>query len=195
MTLDLTPSQKRRNPQMDASCVVTALDPGRLSGVVSGAVYDGVLNIDYFQEIEFTPRSLYKYLSHQNPDVLVVERFSYRPKHRAESRLDLYPCYLIGICILWQEQNPRNKLIFQEASEGKGGYYGKDSTLDELGLYYKGGKGHARDATRHLLHWYYEGAGFQHNVQGARNLGMYRDAPARKPTKPRKPRNDGEIKF
>jgi hypothetical protein len=192
--IDLAPSEKLRNREMAAQCDIIAIDPGRLSGVVRGRASGGKLKIEYFQEIEFTPNTLYRFLIHQNIDVLIVERFSYRPKHRAEDKLDLFPCFLIGICILWQEQNPAKKMIMQEASQAKGGYYGRDDTISELGVYYKGGKGHARDATRHLLYWFYDGAGFQHNESGVVNLGMHADAPARKPVT-RKPRNDGEIKF
>jgi len=181
---------------MTPTPLVISIDPGRLSGVVGGIVTrDGELAIDYFREIEFTPKSLHRFLLHEQPDVLVVERFTYRPKHRTEDRIDLFPCYLIGICILWQEQNPTKKLIFQDASQGKGGYHGQDSTLSDLGVYYKGGKGHARDATRHILYWFYDGAGFAYNKVGVQHKGLTKDirtAKQKSPTK-RRTRNDGEI--
>jgi hypothetical protein len=194
----MMPSQELQDRRMVYTRSVISLDPGRLSGVVRGQVSrEGELHIDYFEEIEFTPNSLYRFLAHNDPDVLVCERFSYRPKHRTEDKLDLYPCFLIGICLLWQEQHTAHRLIFQEAAEGKGGYYGKDTTLNELGVYYKGGKGHARDATRHILHWFYEGAGFQFNQKGVHNLQLTKDVQTEKQKHPtrRKPRNDGEIKF
>src|SRR3954471_24655367 len=103
--------------------LVVALDPGRLSGVVTAHVTrEGTLDIEYFQEIDFTPNRLYKYLVGRNPDVLVVERFTYRPKHGTESGLDLYPCYLLGVCHLYVEQRANCSMVLQEASEGKGGY-------------------------------------------------------------------------
>lgn len=178
--------------------IVESLDPGRTSGVVSAVVtQQGALRIDYFQEIAFTPNSLYLYLVGRNPDTLVVERFTYRPKYRAESGLDLYPCYLIGICLLYCEQRGNVTLIQQEASEGKSGYYGRDETLSELGVYYKGGKGHARDATRHLLHWFYEGAGFKFNNHGVLSKGYTKDMQTEKQKHPKRTgkRNTGEISF
>ena len=131
-------------PATGASRIVLALDPGRVSGVVSAQVTpNGALRIDYFDEIAFTPNSLYKYLVGRNPGTIVLERFTYRPKHGTESGLDLYPCYLIGVSYLYVEQRPGITLIQQEASEGKSGHYGRDETLSDLGVYYKGGKGHA----------------------------------------------------
>ncbi len=192
------PAQKLQSQEMTTTPRVVSLDPGRLSGVVSGIVtHDGALDIDYFQEIQFTPKTLNRFLAHVDPDVLVVERFTYRPKHRTEDKLDLFPCYLIGICILWQEQNPTKRLIFQEASEAKGGYYGQDDTLSQLGVYSKGGKGHARDSTRHILRWFYEGAGFRYNKAGVRSKGLTKDMRTEKQKAPKKrrPRNDGEMHF
>ena len=181
-----------------ASKIVVSIDPGRMSGVVSAQVTrEGALCIDYFQEIAFTPNTLYKYLVGRNPDTIVLERFTYRPKHGTESGLDLYPCYLIGVCYLYVEQRANVTLIQQDASEGKSGHYGRDDTLSELGVYFKGGKGHARDATRHLLHWFYEGAGFQFNIHGVTSKGLTKDAQTPKQKHPKRTgkRNTGEIPF
>jgi hypothetical protein len=169
-----------------------------MSGVVSAQVTpNGALRIDYFDEIAFTPNSLYKYLVGRNPDTIVLERFTYRPKHGTESGLDLYPCYLIGVSYLYVEQRPGVTLIQQEASEGKSGHYGRDETLSDLGVYYKGGKGHARDATRHLLHWFYEGAGYQFNSNGVVSKGFTKDSRTERQQHPKRTgkRNTGEIPF
>lgn len=177
--------------------LVVALDPGRLSGVVTAQVTrEGELCIEYFQEIAFTPNGLYKYLVGRGPDILIVERFTYRPKHSADSGLDLFPCYLLGVCVMFIEQRGI-ELVLQEASEAKGGYYGKDDTLSELGVYSKGGKGHARDATRHLLRWFYEGDGYEYNKLGVQSKGMTKEMQTEKQKHPktRRPRNNGEISF
>lgn len=189
--------QVTERPTRAQSIGVIALDPGRTSGVVtSNITREGELCIEYFQEIKFTPGTLWKYLVGRSPDVLVVEQFTYRPKHGTESGLDLYPCYLLGVCHLFVEQRPRVSMYAQEASEGKGGYYGRDETLSELGVYSKGGKGHARDATRHLLRWFYEAEGFQYNVLGVKSLGYTKDMKTEKQIKPaRRKRNNGEIPF
>jgi hypothetical protein len=185
-------------PRLPASKTVVALDPGRTSGVVTAQVTrEGALDIEYFQEITFTPNELYRYLVGRNPDALVVERFTYRPKHGTESGLDLYPCYLIGVCYLYVEQRANCTLVQQEASEGKSGHYGKDETLSELGVYYKGGKGHARDATRHLLHWFYEGSGYHYNHNGVLSKGFTKEAQTEKQKHPKRTgkRNTGDIEF
>jgi len=140
--------------------------------------------------------TLWKYLCGRNPDILVVEAFTYRPKHGTESGLDLFPCYLLGVCFLFIEQRPRVSMYLQEAAQGKGGYYGRDQTLSELGVYFKGGKGHARDATRHILTWFYEGDGFQYNKKGVRSEGYTKDMKTEKQKAPAKrTRRNRDIPF
>ena len=195
--LPTAPEPGAPQPQGNALNVV-ALDPGRLSGVVTANIArDGAMWIEYYQEISFTPGSLFKYLVGRNPDILVCEQFTYRPKHGTESGLDLYPCYLLGVCHLFVEQRGRVSLYLQEASQAKGSYYGQDDTLSTLGVYFKGGKGHARDATRHLLTWFYDGEGFKYNKQGVQSSGLTKDMKTEKQKAPakRRKRNTGEIPF
>lgn len=173
---------------------IVCIDPGRLSGVAFGTIRSSILSISAADEVEWTPKSFYEFLSINCFDTVIIEGFEYRPKYRTEAKLDLYPCYLIGVAMLYCDQTS-TPIYMQPASEGKSHF--SDKKLDEMGLYWKGGKGHARDAIRHLCHWAKFGPGYKVAAEGiATGVWKATDRTERqRNSKPRKPRNTGEISF
>lgn len=173
---------------------IVCIDPGRLSGIAFGAIRANQLHVSDATEISYTPAEFYAFLTTNRFDHIIIEGFEYRPKYKAEASLDLYPCYLIGVAMCYADQT-RTPLYVQPAREGLQHF--DEKKLDELGLYYKGGKGHARVAIMHLCHWAEFGAGYQLASQGI-HPGTWHFADrtdAQRHPKPRRPRRTGEIEF
>lgn len=132
-----------------------ALDPGITTGYSLMIHTEEVCYISCDEE-KFSHRELWDFLYEIEPDHVVCESFEYR-NNRHRDNLELYSLEMIGVIKLYCDPS------MQTASKGKGFY--TDTKLKKLGLYIPG-RGHGRDAMRHLLHWYTFGPGFQYNRKG-----------------------------
>lgn len=125
-----------------------ALDPGGTTGWCS---YDSDTNQWNYGEFEGEHhKTLWTFIYDFNPNVIICERFEYRSgKDKADLRAREY----IGVAKLYYQQIPNIELVMQIVS------FGKDKTafwnnekLKQINLYYASSE-HARDATRHMLHY------------------------------------------
>lgn len=135
---------------------ILAIDPGKTTGYCLGAYFheeqrlalipgEGKLSLIQID-------SMLQFMLGQEHGGIVYEDFSYRNASRAG--LDLTPVKIIGVIELYRERYESNTIGFwkQQASQGKAFY--TDDRLKDLDVYWAHGKGHARDATRHLLQWF-----------------------------------------
>ena len=145
------------------SHTVLAIDPGKTSGYCLGTQVDTKL---YLAPGEAEISLIQMYEAFQNIGLgaedwqthIVYEDFQYR--NYARMGLDLTPVKIIGIIELFQERwEPFVTFTAQSAASGKSFY--TDATLKDMKVYWGHGKGHARDAMRHLLQWANFGYGAQ----------------------------------
>jgi hypothetical protein len=141
--------------------IIISLDPGGTTGFACGELDEiqGLLKVRSSQD-KWSHSVLYAQLSIAHPDWIVCESFEYR--NRARAGLELISCELIGVVHLYVQQY-KCELTMQTASTGKGHF--TDEKLKADGLY-KTSTPHGNDATRHLLHWFVFGPGYQFNKQG-----------------------------
>lgn len=114
----------------------------------------GEAHLDVREFYEFLDRTI----AHGVCNV-ICESFEFR-QGKQHAGVDLYPRELIGILNLYYYDHS-DKLYFQPAwiQGDKKDVYFSDAKLKELNLYLKG-VGHGRSAVKHLLWWFYFGAGF-----------------------------------
>jgi hypothetical protein len=143
---------------------VVALDPGRTTGHATGYIVAGGMEINSGQTA-FSHRDLYNNLQMVKADFIVCELFEFRAGTRARTKVDLYPCELMGIVSLYDQQNEDCTVYWQKPSQALGGFY-TDAKLKKDGLYKAQKGGHSNDAVRHLLQWYTFGAGYKYNSEG-----------------------------
>lgn len=140
-----------------------ALDPGKRTGWCYG-VLDQTRNVLVLEpnEDELSLSAVYEKLSkfiECGGEHIIYEDFQYRNFSRAG--LDLTPVKVQGVIELFREwHEPFISFTCQSPATGKAFY--SDDRLKSLGVYWGHGKGHARDATRHLLQWAGFGAGSVH---------------------------------
>lgn len=146
--------------------VVIALDPGITTGIATGVIKNGRMEVGSAQ-YKWDVYDLYKYLCRHQPDHLIYERFDYR-RHKHRDGLELYSRELIGVAKLFaaiHNDLVHNLNIYEQMpAEGVGGYY-TDNVLKAEGVY-KVGNPHANDAVRHLLQWFTFKSGYQFNTSG-----------------------------
>lgn len=139
---------------------ILSLDPGGTTGTAlatlsgSGAVGD-------WSHCEIGPEEhhadLREFISAHSPDVLVYERFDYRP---GLQRADLISREYIGIIKLLAG-DVGAELWAQSAGDGKG--FVTDDKLKKSGLWVEG-SAHCRDAYRHLVFWLVMRAGIKKGI-------------------------------
>lgn len=135
--------------------LVIALDPGRCTGYALAAKDDDSFDICYGQEY-WNHSELYEFIP--NVDHIICESFEFR--QGKQLGVDLYPCELIGVVNLWYDNSTALSLTIQPATvQGKKAYF-SDNLLKEMQLYQKGVE-HGRSAVKHLLQWFYHGAGYR----------------------------------
>lgn len=140
---------------------VLSIDPGRTTGYALGVKDKEKFFIAYDQE-EFNHRQFWSFVRKVagfGELHTVCEDFEFRQGKQKEG-LDLYPVELIGILRLFCDSERWYPLWVQKAAQGLG-YY-DDTKLKNMGVYQKGLE-HGRSATKHLLHWFNFGAGYQFN--------------------------------
>lgn len=91
---------------------------------------------------------------------IVYETFEFRRKTRGN--VDLTAKELIGVIKLYEHSHPKIKVVAQSPVQGKSFF--TDKALKERGVHIPG-RGHAMDATRHMLQWLTFGAGFRYVPQ------------------------------
>jgi hypothetical protein len=141
---------------------VIALDPGITTGIAYGKINEGLMDFTADQA-ELKCLGLWNLLGSLEPDVIVHETFEFR-QGKQRRGIELYPRNLIGVIQLYSEMN-RIKLIDQSPAQAMD--YWTNDKLKENDAYSRG-KDHARDATRHLLYWFYFGQGYKYNEKGHR---------------------------
>ena len=88
---------------------------------------------------------LWEFLSRENPDFVVVEKFFYQQR----INVNLTPCEYIGVVRLYC-QLTKKLLVLQSPAQAK--TLVTDQKLKRLDLYDKA-KPHSNDATRHMLYY------------------------------------------
>lgn len=145
-----------------------ALDPGETTGYAL-AVVDGSRMYLAYDERKFNHAEFWDFLKQTNRYGgmhTVCEDFEFR-RGKQKDGLNLYPVELIGIVRLFCSNERWYPLWMQKAAQGLS-YY-DDTKLKNLGVYQKGLE-HGRSATKHLLHWFQFGAGYQYNDDPALEL-------------------------
>lgn len=127
---------------------ILALDPGGTTGWTSYDDDGGKVPAWGWGQLEEEDHhvQLYDLLDRQQPDVVVCERFTYRPHlpHAVLISRDY-----IGVATLWCKQNGV-EIVMQMPAHAKGLW--DDKKLKAVNLY-QVNKRHANDATRHLLYY------------------------------------------
>ena len=128
---------------------ILAIDPGLTTGFVlietdgPSVVYSGELD---FME---TGKALTHYLTHLGADVdVVIERFIITQQTAKNSQAP-WSLELIGVTRYLCDLHGIDDLKMQSPTDAKN--FSTNSKLKALGLWHKGGKGHAMDAMRHAL--------------------------------------------
>ena len=152
-----------------------AFDPGVTTGYAQGVIeQEGPMYITT-GENSWTHGDVWRFIQEFAPAFLITERFDSRHT-RYKQGVELYSRELIGIFNMYCEFNECKLILQQPMKGGKSavvGFAGSNTTYfsdDRLkqDAIYKSGKGHANDAARHLLYWYWFGSGGQFD---SRNRG------------------------
>lgn len=151
---------------------ILALDPGKTTGYCLG-VHTGDMLYLAPEEDQLSVRELLELLQafcgiYGHNKYVVYEDFQYR--NYARMGLDLTPVKMIGIIELCQDLYPDVRFDKQSASTGKT-FFSNDE-LKRLGVYWGHGKGHGRDASRHLLQWMTFGPGSQFYVHQETEIAL-----------------------
>lgn len=140
---------------------VLSIDPGVTTGYTLATKDNGKFFIACNQQ-QFTHTEFWMFLRKTGiygTMHTVCEDFEFR-QGKQKDGLNLYPVELIGVLRLFCNSDQWYPLWMQKAAQGKG--YFDDNKLKKMKVYQKGLE-HGRDATRHLLHWFTFGAGYQFN--------------------------------
>jgi hypothetical protein len=133
---------------------IIAIDPGLASGVAHVAVTPERFSI--VSTAELNPRETGLWLRaalRVVPDVettaVVIERFTITQKTAQNSQAP-WSLEIIGQSrwIVWEEISPERELIVQSVADSKAAF--KNDRLREMGLWHRGGHGHAVEALRHV---------------------------------------------
>lgn len=132
---------------------IIGIDPGGTTGI---ATYTTTQSSRLFRRIQLGPHEhhieLYDYLISEGPDLIVCERFDYRPK---QGHADLDPVEYIGIVKLYEQRREYHgipvKVFFQQQLAHDKGLW-TDDKLKVIGLHLPN-KPHANDATRQVLYY------------------------------------------
>jgi hypothetical protein len=142
---------------------VVALDPGVTTGIAEGAINnEGHLDFQADQA-QISLKFLWEYLHRVKPDHIVYETFEFR-QGKQRGNLELFSRNVIGVIQLYVELHDIH-VAPQKAAQAK--EFMSNERLKEEQAWLKG-KEHARDAIKHLLYWFYWGAGYQYNEKGHR---------------------------
>jgi hypothetical protein len=133
--------------------IILAVDPGGTTGYAIGEVNEGFRFVAA-GESKLTESGLFGLCESISPLYVVAESFEFR---QSKSRIVLDSRDLLGVLKLWATLRHRSYHT-QSASTGKS--YFDDDKLRKEGVYTVG-SAHARDATRHLLHWITFREGYQ----------------------------------
>lgn len=148
---------------------ILALDPGKTTGFCYGLVSNETLYVAPGEE-ELSLGGMVDVLKEfieggasgkLGGTHIVYEDFTHR---QGATGVNYSPVKLQGIIELYKELYEPLYAFFHKQNpsvQAKGNYY-SDSRLKELGVYYGHGKGHARSATKHMLHWLNFGSGGQY---------------------------------
>jgi hypothetical protein len=140
---------------------ILSLDPGETTGYALAAKDRDRLYLAYDQA-KMSPAEFWYFLTNvaRHGDLhTVCESFEFR-QGKQKDGLNLYPVELIGIVRLFCSNERWYPLWMQKAAQGLGHF--DDIKLKNMGVYQKGVE-HGRSATKHLLHWFNFGAGYQFN--------------------------------
>ena len=140
-----------------------SLDPGVTTGYCYAEMREGRLCLSP-GEVRFTMfdiAALLESFIKSGGQHIVYEDFQFR--NAVRTGVNLTPVKVIGIIELYAGQyEPLVSFTCQQPSaQGDRGFY-TDSKLKELGVYWAHGRGHARSATKHMLHWLNFGPGGEH---------------------------------
>lgn len=132
-----------------------AIDPGKTTGYCIGCFVDrrlfiapGEQKLTHRQFYEFV-RELASQVNWHNLD-FICESFEFR---NANTGVDYYPVELIGVLKWFAEDRTQIRTHWQNSTvQGKKAHFSNDR-LKELGIYHRGGDGHARSATKHLMYF------------------------------------------
>lgn len=136
--------------------VILSIDPGGTTGYAIGEVIDNSFRFVDCGEAKLSPADLFGLCECLGPLYVVAESFEFRQQ---KHRIVLDSRNLLGVLELWTTLRNRH-FCTQSAATGKA--YFTDDKLKQ-GNVYKIGAQHARDATRHLLHFVTFGEGYQFN--------------------------------
>jgi hypothetical protein len=135
---------------------ILAIDPGVTSGYCLAQVASPAIALKPFQMVDDVD-DIWDRLALLEPRYIICENFEFRQRSRAG--LNLFPMQAIGVIRLYElKASHQTSVTLQKASEGKS--YFTDAQLKRLGVY-KRGLPHGMDATRHLIHWFTFGSGYQ----------------------------------
>jgi len=147
---------------------IIAFDPGITTGYAQGILKDDIDTPMYITtgEAKWSHKDLFNFCTGYAPDYIVYERFNARHS-RYNQGVELKSRELIGVLELYCEMNDSAVVLQNPMKGGKSrqfsdvnASYFSDERLKQDAIY-KSGKGHANDAARHLLYWYWFGSGGQ----------------------------------
>ena len=127
---------------------IYAFDPGGTTGIAY--TYSTRINLIVTKNKgpDQHHSELWHFLNYHQPNIIVYERFQYRPNPQA-MKVDLIPREYIGILKLYALEN---KLEIYGYSAGNAKTFIQDTHLKKLELW-KDKTPHERDAIRHLLYY------------------------------------------
>jgi hypothetical protein len=143
---------------------ILACDPGGTSGFAVGIDYGLEFSFIRAGELKCSPFDLFALLQSIRPGVIVAESFLFRNNVRPGT--ELISRNLLGVCEMWAESN-NCPLVYQNPGDAKGSF--PNERLKLAGAYTTGSE-HARDATRHLFHFAWNGKGAKIRVQNGARL-------------------------
>lgn len=136
---------------------IIGLDPGGTTGVCTYITFEsgGFPSINPMQlGAEEHHLYLYDFLMGYEPDLIICERFDYRPKQKSA---DLSPKEYIGVVKLYEQfrdygNNPVEVCFQQQLKGDHGKGLWSDDKIMTIGLY-QPGMPHAMDALRQILYY------------------------------------------
>lgn len=146
---------------------ILSIDPGVETGYCYALVNEAHLYYFPFQAVEDVDDA-WRRIEQFAPRHIIIEDFEFRGgTARRTTGLNLFPVQMIGVTRLYGLTRGQTAVHVQKAAQGKS-YY-TDKVLKQMECY-KRGVPHGMDASRHLLHWFTFGSGYQFNTSRDRDF-------------------------
>jgi hypothetical protein len=134
-----------------------SVDPGPTTGFCqidesSTAPRLTITSLNFELNLKHPHRSLYEHLTLRNPEIVICERFQFRPNQKG---VDIRAGEYFGVVQLWCQDNAVPIVIQNSSVVGRTAFWSDtNNRVKQLRLYSSKAAPHGMDALRHFLYYY-----------------------------------------